>query len=110
MVLGGPNAVRAYSNDMVSADSGLVASATLNVAVPQVKGLTLQAFYDVAQAKVQKFNNRSTHVEMSGYGVGASYTVNKRAVINVSVARPNGHTNLGQRPSGQVWVSAAIRF
>ncbi|TKC89395.1 ShlB/FhaC/HecB family hemolysin secretion/activation protein [Trinickia terrae] len=110
MTLGGPNAVRAYSNDTVGADQGVVASATLNVVVPQVPGLTLQAFYDIAQADVAKFNARSTHVEMSGYGVGASYTINKRAILNVSFARPNGHTDLGQRPSGQVWVNTAIRF
>lgn len=112
MVLGGPTAVRAYSNDSASVDTGVVTSATLNWAVPKTNGLTLKAFYDYGRGKVQKFGGGSgTSVEMKGYGVGASYAVNRRAVLNVSVARPHGRSEAaGGRPSGQVWVNAAVRF
>ncbi|MFX8262578.1 hypothetical protein ABTL46_22235, partial [Acinetobacter baumannii] len=84
MVLGGPGAVRAYSNDTVSADSGYVASATLNVAVPVVKGLSVQAFYDRAQATAQKFvRSGANRVTMDGYGAGVSYTISQRATLSL---------------------------
>lgn len=111
MVLAGPAAVRAYSTDSASVDTGTIASATLNWAVPKSNGLIVKAFYDYAHGKVQKFSGASdASVEMKGYGLGASYTIAKRAVLNVSMARPHGGARTLGRPSGQVWVNAAIRF
>jgi hemolysin activation/secretion protein len=110
MTLGGPNAVRAYSNDTVSADLGVLASATFNFAVPKVNGLVLKAFYDVAHGHVDKFSRRRNNaVDMSGYGVGASYTIARRANLSLTYARPNGHSDVGQRPSGMMWVSLTAR-
>ncbi|MCO5397284.1 ShlB/FhaC/HecB family hemolysin secretion/activation protein [Ralstonia soli] len=112
MVLGGPGAVRAYSNDTASADSGYVTSATLNVAVPVVKGLTVQAFYDRAQAAVQKFvRNGANRVTLDGYGAGVSYTAGKRATLNLSHAiRGKNDPLLGDQPRAMTWASAVIRF
>lgn len=112
MVLGGPGAVRAYSNDTVSADSGYVASATLNVAVPAVKGLSVQAFYDRAQAAAQKFvRSGANRVTMDGYGAGVTYTLNQRATLNLSHAiRGKSDPLLGDQPRAMTWASAVVRF
>ena len=112
MVLGGPGAVRAYSNDTVSADSGYVASATLNVAVPVVKGLSVQAFYDRAQATAQKFvRSGANRVTMDGYGAGVSYTISQRATLSLSHAiRGKSDRLLGDQPRAMTWASAVIRF
>lgn len=112
MVLGGPAAVRAYSNDTVSADSGYVASATLNVAVPVVKGLSVQAFYDRAQAAAQKFvRSGANRVTMDGYGAGVTYTISQRATLSLSHAiRGKNDPLLGDQPRAMTWASAVIRF
>lgn len=112
MVLGGPGAVRAYSNDTASADSGYVVSAALNVAVPKVNGLTVQVFYDRAQAAVQKFvRNGANRVTMDGYGAGASYVMGKRATLSLSYAiRGKNDPLLGDQPRAMTWASAVLRF
>ncbi|MBN4747290.1 BamA/TamA family outer membrane protein, partial [Pandoraea nosoerga] len=106
MMLGGPGAVRAYSNDTVSADSGYVASATLNIAVPVVKGLAVQAFYDRAQAAAQKFvRSGANRVTMDGYGAGVSYTVSQRATLSLSHAiRVRDDPLLGDQPRAMTWA------
>ncbi|MEK6356086.1 MAG: ShlB/FhaC/HecB family hemolysin secretion/activation protein [Burkholderia cenocepacia] len=112
LVLGGPTAVRAYSNDAVSVDSGVIASATLNMAVPKVNGLTAQVFYDWSHGRIRKFVTKGRDaVRMAGYGVGATYTIDKRATMSLSYAlRDGGDPLLGPQHKAMVWVNAAIRF
>jgi hemolysin activation/secretion protein len=112
MVLGGPNAVRAYSSDTVSADSGYVASIQLNVAVPLVSGLTTQVFYDRAQATVQKFVRRGRNsVTMEGYGFGFHYVIRKRASFSLAYAtRAGSDSLLGDQHKSMAWVSTVVRF
>jgi hemolysin activation/secretion protein len=111
MVLGGPNAVRAYGNDAVSADSGYVASANLNVAVPKIAGITAQLFYDRAQASVQKFARRRRDVTLAGYGVGVNYAIGKRAALNLSYAmRAGGEPSLDDQHKATIWASTVVRF
>jgi hemolysin activation/secretion protein len=112
MTLGGPNGVRAYSNDAASVDSGWLLMPTLNVAVPKVNGLTAQLFYDYARGALSKFDpNRNVVVSMAGYGVGLSYTLPKLASINMSYGRRNGSDALlGPQARDQVWLNTAIRF
>lgn len=112
MSLGGPGAVRAYSNDTASADSGYIASFQLNVAVPSVNGLTTQVFYDRAHATVQKFVSRGPNaVTMDGYGLGLNYSIAKRVELNLSHARRIGSDPLlGPQHRAMTWVSAAVRF
>ncbi|HLX00992.1 MAG TPA: ShlB/FhaC/HecB family hemolysin secretion/activation protein, partial [Trinickia sp.] len=110
MVLGGPNAVRAYSNEVPSADSGYLASANLSVAVPKVKGLTAQVFYDYAQGKLQKFSSRDSTVILAGYGFGLNYTVSGHAVANLSYAMRTGREDLRGQNKAMVWASAVVRF
>ncbi|MGM3278072.1 ShlB/FhaC/HecB family hemolysin secretion/activation protein [Ralstonia sp. 24A2] len=112
MSLGGPSAVRAYSNDTVSADSGHIASAQLNAAVPFINGLTAQVFYDRARATVQKFVSRGANaLTMEGYGFGLNYVLAKRAEFNLTHARRMGsHSLLGQQHRAMTWFNAAVRF
>jgi hemolysin activation/secretion protein len=111
MGLGGPNAVRAYSNDTASVDSGYIASASLNVAVPKVAGLTVQVFYDRAQGSLQKFARGNRDVTVAGYGVGMNFTNGKRAAVNLSYAmRAGNDRSLGQQHRATMWASTVVRF
>lgn len=112
MSLGGPNAVRAYSNDTVSADSGHIVSAQLNAAVPFIDGLTAQVFYDRARATVQKFVSSGANVvTMEGYGFGLNYAIAKRAEFNLMHAlRMGSHRLLGQQHRAMTWFNTAVRF
>ena len=112
MSLGGPSAVRAYSNDTVSADSGHIASAQLNAAVPFIDGLTAQVFYDRARATVQKFVSRGANaVTMEGYGFGLNYVIAKRAEFSLMHAlRMGSHRLLGDQHRAMTWFNAVVRF
>lgn len=111
MVLGGPGAVRAYSNDAASADSGYVATTTLNVAVPKVNGVTLQAFYDRAQGATSKFGGSKQNINISGAGVGVNVDVGKHVSANLSYAMRIGNDRaLGSQHKSMVWASSVVRF
>lgn len=112
MTLGGPSAVRAYSNDTVSADGGHLASVQLNAVVPYVAGLTAQVFYDRARATVQKFVSRGANaVTMGGYGFGLNYSLAKRVELNLTHARRMGnHPLLGAQHRAMTWFSTVVRF
>ncbi|MBY4911775.1 hypothetical protein K6V72_22450 [Ralstonia insidiosa] len=112
MTLGGTNAVRAYSNDTVSADSGHIASMQLNATVPYVDGLTAQVFYDRARATVQKFVSRGANaVTMEGYGFELNYSVAKRAEFNLTYALRMGSSPLlGAQHRAMTWFSTVVRF
>jgi hemolysin activation/secretion protein len=112
MVLGGPNAVRAYSNDTASADSVYVASLALNMSVPKLKGVTALVFYDRARATVQKFVRRGANaVSMDGYGFGLQLSIHNRASVNLSYAiRRGSDPLLGKQHRSVLWASAVVRF
>ncbi|WP_220094841.1 ShlB/FhaC/HecB family hemolysin secretion/activation protein [Paraburkholderia hayleyella] len=110
--LAGPTAVRGYSSDIPSADSGWVASVALSAPVPKVTGLRAQVFYDRARGNLRKFAPPKVDpiINLSGWGVGLNYTVNNRASMSLSYARPINGQPLGARPSGMVWVNAGIKI
>lgn len=109
MSLGGPYAVRAYDNDMFSADSGYIASATLHAAVPAVPGLGVSVFYDHARATVQKFSRRKLALTLAGVGAGIEYAIGKRATVSLSYAmRTTGGP--GDPPKAMTWVNCMIRL
>ncbi|MCW0453933.1 Heme/hemopexin transporter protein HuxB [Xanthomonas sacchari] len=112
MTLGGPNAVRAYGIDTLSADSGYVASATINAAVPTSPGLTAQVFYDLGQATLQKFaRHERNRVRLAGYGVGLSYVFGTRATLRMSYALPRGQDALlGKDRTPMLWANLVVRF
>lgn len=112
MPLGGPNGVRAYSNDAASVDRGWVLMPTLNVALPKVDGLTAQLFYDYARGAQQKsVNGANTTVSIAGYGAGLNYVLPKRASINLSYGQRHGaDSRLLPQARDMVWLSTTIRF
>ncbi|WP_141712907.1 ShlB/FhaC/HecB family hemolysin secretion/activation protein [Burkholderia ubonensis] len=109
MSLGGPYAVRAYDNDMFSADSGYIASATVHAGVPAVPGLGVSIFYDHAHATVQKFSRRRLTLTLAGAGAGIEYAIGKHATVSLSYAmRTTGGP--GNPPKAMTWVSGVIRL
>ncbi|WP_212139263.1 ShlB/FhaC/HecB family hemolysin secretion/activation protein [Burkholderia territorii] len=109
MSLGGPYAVRAYDNDMFSADSGYIASATVHAGVPAVPGLGISVFYDHAHATVQKFSRRKLSLTLAGAGAGIEYAIGKRATVSLSYAmRTTGGP--GNPAKAMTWVSGVIRL
>ncbi|WP_081082341.1 ShlB/FhaC/HecB family hemolysin secretion/activation protein [Burkholderia diffusa] len=107
--LGGPYAVRAYDNDMFSADSGYIASATVHAGVPALPGLGVSVFYDHAHATVQKFSRRKLALTLAGAGAGLEYAIGKRATISLSYAmRTTGGP--GNPAKAMTWVSGVIRL
>ncbi|WP_157662294.1 ShlB/FhaC/HecB family hemolysin secretion/activation protein [Burkholderia ubonensis] len=109
MSLGGPYAVRAYDNDMFSADSGYIASAALHAGVPAVPGLGFSVFYDHARATVQKFSRRKLALTLAGAGAGIEYAIGKHATVSFSYAmRTTGGP--GNPPKAMTWVSGVIRL
>ncbi|KVD13801.1 hypothetical protein WI80_08475 [Burkholderia ubonensis] len=73
MSLGGPYAVRAY--DMVSADSGYIASATVHAGVPAVPGLGVSIF--AIMCTLLSRNSRGASIE---------YAIGKHATVSLSYA------------------------
>jgi hemolysin activation/secretion protein len=111
MSLGGANAVRAYSNDTTSVDSGYIASAALNVTVPKVNGMTAQVFFDRAHGITPKFASYRNKVAIQGWGVGLNQTFGKRASVNLTYAQRIGNDRrAGPQHKSMVWASTAIRF
>ncbi|WJF89012.1 ShlB/FhaC/HecB family hemolysin secretion/activation protein [Paraburkholderia bonniea] len=112
MALGGPGAVRAYTTDAASVDSGWIGSVVLSTGVPKVKGLRAQIFYEMAHGKPQKFGARgvSPSVNLSGYGAGLNYTAGNRANVSISYARPIKSIAAGGHASGAVWVNTALKI
>ncbi|WP_414444110.1 ShlB/FhaC/HecB family hemolysin secretion/activation protein [Burkholderia sp. 22PA0106] len=111
MTIGGPYAVRAFSNDTVSGDQGFVASASLHANVPGVSGLAAQLFFDYAHATVQKFvaSNEDASLSLAGAGVGFDYAIGKYVTLSVSYAMRT-HNELGDQPRGMTWVNGVLRF
>ncbi|KAB0686464.1 ShlB/FhaC/HecB family hemolysin secretion/activation protein [Burkholderia territorii] len=109
MSLGGPYAVRAYDNDMFSADSGYIVSAAVHAGVPAVPGLGVSIFYDHAHATVQKFSRRKLALTLAGVGAGIEYAFGKHATVSLSYAmRTTGGP--GNPPKAMTWVSSVIRL
>lgn len=109
--LGGPYAVRAYSNSAVSTDNELLASAGLNVAVPGVKGLSAGVFYDYAAGKVNKFSPQPQIVHLQGSGVELNYQFNDKYFINASYAWRIGEDKwLPAQHKAMGWITAGFTF
>lgn len=111
MALGGPYAVRAYSNSAASADNAWMISPGFNISVPGVDGMTAEIFYDYANGKIQKFSRQPQNVKLRGYGIGLNYDINSNVFINASYAWRDGHDDLLQSQTKAMgWITAGIRF
>lgn len=111
MTLGGPYAVRAYSNSSVSVDKGWVISPSLIMPVYGVDGLTSEFFYDYASGKIQKFSKGPSRVDIRGYGISLNYDFTSNIYINTSYAWRDGHEKLLQSQNKTMgWVTAGYRF
>lgn len=111
MPLGGPYAVRAYSNSSASADSAWIVSPGFSFMIPGLDGLSAELFYDYASGKVQKFSRRPSRVKLRGYGVGLNYDITSRLFVNTSYAWRDGSDKLLQSQNKAMgWVTAGYRF
>lgn len=111
MSLGGPYAVRGYSNSAASVDSGWLVSAGLSYALPAVDGLTAELFYDYAAGDVQKFSKQPAKVTLRGYGIGLNYNVTSKLFINASYAWRHGREQrLQPQNKAMGWLTAGWRF
>ncbi|MTD26982.1 ShlB/FhaC/HecB family hemolysin secretion/activation protein [Erwinia sorbitola] len=111
MSLGGPYAVRAYSNSSASADSAWIVSPGFSFRIPGFNGMTGQIFYDYASGKVQKFSRYPSKVKLRGYGVGLSYEFNSKLFINASYAWRDGKDELlSSQNKAMGWINAGYRF
>ncbi|MBK0001058.1 ShlB/FhaC/HecB family hemolysin secretion/activation protein [Erwinia sp. S38] len=111
MSLGGPYAVRAYSNSAASVDSGWVASPSLNLALPWFENASLNLFYDYGKGKIQKFAPSTQKIVLKGYGVGLNYQLNSWFFINASYAWRQGKDELlGPQNKSTGWITTGINF
>lgn len=111
MTLGGPYAVRAYSNSSVSVDKGWVISPSLIMPVYGIDGLTTEVFYDYASGKIQKFSKGPNTVDIRGYGISLNYDLTSNLYINTSYAWRDGHEKLLQSQNKTMgWITAGYRF
>ncbi|QHM70414.1 ShlB/FhaC/HecB family hemolysin secretion/activation protein [Mixta intestinalis] len=109
--LGGPYAVRAYSNSTASADSAWITSTGLQFALPWVKGLSTRLFYDYATGKINKFSRQQQTVTLAGHGIGADYQLNDRLFISASYAWRDGHDALlPAQNKAMGWITAGVHF
>lgn len=111
MPLGGPYAVRAYSNAAASADSAWILSPGFSMVIPGINGITAELFYDYASGKVQKFSRRPSKVKLRGYGVGLNYDMTSKLFINGSYAWRDGQDKLLRSQNKAMgWITAGYRF
>lgn len=111
LTLGGPYAVRAYSNSSVSVDKGWIISPSLIMPVPGIDGLSSEFFYDYASGKIQKFSKGPDRVDIRGYGISLNYDLTSKLYINTSYAWRDGYEQLLQSQNKTMgWITAGYRF
>ena len=109
--LGGPYAVRAYSNSAASVDSGWIASPSLRLSVPEMENTTVELFYDYARGKLQKYAPVSQEVTLKGYGVGLNYNVATWGFIHGSYGWRQGRDKLvTPQNKATAWLTMGVFF
>ncbi|WP_334022074.1 ShlB/FhaC/HecB family hemolysin secretion/activation protein [Burkholderia orbicola] len=113
MVMGGPSAVRAFSSDFVSVDTGILARGTAGWRLPLTTQVNVFAFYDVATGVLRHSpkNGQQNNINLHGAGVGME--VSYRAVTaSVSFATRVGGSApaIGDQPKNWTWLSLAYSF
>lgn len=113
LVTGGPSAVRAFSSDFVSVDTGVVARATAGWRLPVPLPTNAYVFYDVATGVLRHdpMMGQSNNVNLKGLGIGLD--ISWRAVTaSVSLATRVGGSapGLDSQPRSWAWTSLSYNF
>lgn len=111
MVLGGPSAVRAFSSDFVSADSGLVFRGTAGWRLPVGLPTNLYAFYDAATGALRHspISGVPNNVNLQGIGVGLDMSY-RSVNASLSLARRVGGNVLGIDQQPKTWLWASLTY
>ncbi|WP_168799637.1 ShlB/FhaC/HecB family hemolysin secretion/activation protein [Burkholderia sp. LS-044] len=114
MVMGGPSAVRAFSSDFVSVDTGIVVRATAGWRLPvPVVPVNAYVFYDVGTGVLRHdpFQGQSNNVNLQGMGIGLDVTW-RSITASVSLAKRVGGSapGLGSQPQTWTWASLSYSF
>ncbi|WP_333995578.1 ShlB/FhaC/HecB family hemolysin secretion/activation protein [Burkholderia orbicola] len=108
MVLGGPSAVRAYSSDFVSADSGILMKAEANWRAPISLPLSASVFYDHATGILRHtpFAGQTNNVNLQGAGIGLSLSYGAVSASLSLATRVGGRApGIEEQPKSWAWLS-----
>lgn len=111
MVLGGPSAVRAFSSDFASVDSGVVFRGNLGWRLPVALPVTVYTFYDAASGALRHSPASGVRNNVNLQGAGIGMDVSYRSVnASLSVARRVGGNALGIDQQPKTWLWASLTY
>lgn len=111
MVLGGPSAVRAFSSDFASVDTGLVFRGNLGWRLPVALPVSVYTFYDVATGALRHspIQGVPNNVNLQGAGVGVDLSY-RSVNASLSVARRVGGNAPGIDQQPKTWLWASLTY
>ncbi|HHV7525558.1 TPA: ShlB/FhaC/HecB family hemolysin secretion/activation protein [Burkholderia orbicola] len=113
LVTGGPSAVRAFSSDFVSVDTGVVARATVGWRLPVPLPTNAYVFYDVATGILRHdpLAGQSNNVNLKGLGLGLDMTWRSVTASLSYATRVGGSApGLDNQPRSWLWASLGYSF
>ncbi|MGY6240274.1 ShlB/FhaC/HecB family hemolysin secretion/activation protein (plasmid) [Burkholderia ambifaria] len=113
MVLGGPSAVRAYSSDFVSVDTGVLVKASAGWRPPIPLPTNLSVFYEIATGilRHEPFAGQRNNVNLQGAGIGVDVSYKSFSASLSFATRVGGNApGIGDQPKNWTWLSLAYSF
>lgn len=113
MVMGGPFAIRAFSSDFVSVDSGMLLRTAAGWRPPLSLPVSVYAFYDFGFGALRHtpFPGQLNNVSLQGAGIGVDVTYRAISASVSWATRIAGNVpGIAQQPKSWLWATMAYSF